>query len=253
MLTSWGPWSDRTYFLDKMTLADLVRAYFTHYSIQAYILLAVLAIAASAFFADGWGGPLAAAILVVLLYPFVEYVVHRHLLHSHMLFKHKATAKVWKRIHYDHHQNPHDLAVLFGALYTTLPTIAIITLAVGYLVDGAAGACAAFAAGCLVFCVYEFTHCMQHLPFNPKNTFLRNVKQRHLAHHFHSERGNFGITQNIFDHVFGTFYARPKDIPRSETVHNLGYTGALRETYPWVAELSADDETYARRRTRREA
>ncbi|MEZ5825838.1 MAG: hypothetical protein R3C97_14200 [Geminicoccaceae bacterium] len=116
MLTSWGPWSERTYFLDKMTLGDLVRAYFTYYSIQAYILVTIVSIGASIRFADGWGGPLTAAVLVVVLSPFVEYVVHRYLLHSHELFKHKATAKVWKRIHYDHHQNPHDLAVLFGAL-----------------------------------------------------------------------------------------------------------------------------------------
>ncbi|MCB1969824.1 MAG: sterol desaturase family protein [Geminicoccaceae bacterium] len=252
MLISWGPWSDRSYFLDKMTLADLVRAYFTYYSIQAYILVAIVAIAGSFWLADGWAGPLTAVIVVVLAYPFVEYVVHRYLLHSHELFKHKATAKVWKRIHYDHHQNPHDLAVLFGALYTTLPTIAGITLPIGGLIDGWAGALAAFATGCIIFCVYEFTHCMQHLPFNPRITFLREIKRRHLAHHFHSEHGNFGITQNMFDHVFGTFYAQPKDVPRSDTVHNLGYAGPLRDKYPWVAELSADDETYARRRKRRD-
>jgi hypothetical protein len=34
-------------------------------------------------------------------------------------------------------------------------------------------------------------------------------------------------------------------------VHNLGYTGAEREAYPWVADLSADDDAYATARRRR--
>jgi hypothetical protein len=34
-------------------------------------------------------------------------------------------------------------------------------------------------------------------------------------------------------------------------VHNLGYAGPEREFYPWVAELSADDATFAAARRRR--
>ncbi len=54
-----------------------------------------------------------------------------------MLYKSELTAKVWKRIHYDHHQNPHDLSVLFGALYTTLPPILLLTLPIGWSIGGA--------------------------------------------------------------------------------------------------------------------
>ena len=69
------------------------------------------------------------------------------MLHNRLLYKSQLTAKVWKRIHYDHHQNPHDLSVLFGALYTTLPPILLLTLPIGWLIGGAAGAAAAMAAG----------------------------------------------------------------------------------------------------------
>ena len=34
-------------------------------------------------------------------------------------------------------------------------------------------------------------------------------------------------------------------MPRSATVHNLGYAGTEREAYPWVAELSDDDASFA--------
>ena len=43
----------------------------------------------------------------------------------------------------------------------------------------------------------------------------------------------------------------PQQVSKSPTVHNLGYTGDEREAFPWVAELSADDATYAAARRRR--
>lgn len=253
MLTSWGPWSDKVYFLDKMSLGELVQAFFTYYAIQVYVVVSLAAWVVAFTVMESFWQPLTAAVATVLLYPLVEYLLHRFLLHSTGLFKHRATARVWKRIHYDHHQNPHDLEVLFGALYTTLPAIAGIAMPIGWLIAGPAGSFAALGAACIVFCFYEFVHCVQHLPFTPRMAWLRNLKKRHLAHHFHSEQGNFGITSNVFDHVFGTFYGQPRDMPRSPTVHNLGYTAEARRQWPWVAELSADDETYAIRRRRRPA
>ena len=91
---------------------------------------------------------------------------------------------------------------------------------------------------------------MQHLPLTPRYEWLRTLKKHHLAHHFHSEQGNFGITSFIWDRAFGTLYRRPQEVAKSATVHNLGYAGPEREAYPWVAELSADDATYAAARRR---
>ena len=55
MLAALRPWSEREYRLDKMTLRELLVAYFTHYSIQVYLLLAVVAAGLAAYtkiFAD---------------------------------------------------------------------------------------------------------------------------------------------------------------------------------------------------------
>lgn len=251
MLARINPWQGRKYLLDKMTLSDLLGAFFTHYSIQVYLVLAILAVAFSVTFAPSWHGPVSAVVAVLVLYPLAEYALHRWVLHSQLLYKSAMTASVWKRIHYDHHQNPHDLAVLFGALYTTLPAIFLLTLPIGWVVGGPSGAAAALATGLVVFTGYEFCHCVQHLPFTPKNRWLREIKKHHLAHHFHSERGNFGITLEVWDKVFGTEYDSPREVPRSQTTHNLGYTDAERQQYPWVAELSASDDEYAVQRTRR--
>ena len=66
-----------------------------------------------------------------LVYPLVWYLLHRCVLHSRWMFKVAPLSPTWKRIHYDHHQDPNHLEVLFGALHTTLPTIALATFPLG--------------------------------------------------------------------------------------------------------------------------
>jgi sterol desaturase/sphingolipid hydroxylase (fatty acid hydroxylase superfamily) len=247
-----SPWAGRKYYLNKMTLRELLVAYFTHHSILTYLVLIAASVWMAIVLAATPGPPLLAALVIVLIYPLVEYLMHRYVLHSRMLYRYKATAALWKRVHYDHHQNPNDLAVLFGALYTTLPTIFVIATPVGWLIGGPAAGAAAFGTALTLFSLYEFCHCVQHLPFRPRYEWLRTLKKHHLAHHFHSEHGNFGITSFLWDRAFGTLYRGVQEVPRSATVHNLGYAGVERESYPWVAELSDDDDAFAaaRRRTR---
>ena len=253
MLGAWGLSGDRDYRLDKMTLKDLVGAFFTHYAILVYILLTLACIGLTAHFTTAWWQPIAGIVATAIVYPFAEYILHRFVLHSRFMYKREATSPVWKRIHYDHHQNPHDLSVLFGALYTTLPAIVGIAFPIGWLLAGLSGAFSATAAAMIAFTVYEFIHCMQHLPYVPENGFLKGIKKRHLSHHFHSERGNFGITSNLWDRILGTIYEHQREVPRSPTTFNLGYTDEERRRYPWVAELSASEEELTRRRTRRAA
>jgi sterol desaturase/sphingolipid hydroxylase (fatty acid hydroxylase superfamily) len=238
-------WLGQKYLLDRMTLGDLVKAYFTYPAIQLYLLLFAANVGAAVYLMDQPLPPVAAAVLCFLLYPLVEYLLHRFLLHSRWLYKSPRTAALWKRIHYDHHQNPHELSVLFGALYTTLPVIVLITGPIGWLVAGLPGIPAGLAAGFALICIYEYGHCIQHLAYKPRSRYLQRIKHLHLAHHFHNETGNFGITNHIWDHVFGTYYDKPGAVPRSPTARDLGYAGAERERYPWVAQLSegrAEDE-----------
>jgi len=229
-------WQGRSFDLGKMTLRDLIKAYVTFYAIQVYFALAVASIIAAFVIGTGWIGPVIAAITMVVLYPVVWYLLHRFVLHGQYLYRWKATSAIWKRIHFDHHQDPHKLEVLFGALYTTLPTIIVITLPIGWIIAGPAGACAALAAGLLTTCVYEFVHCIQHLNFKPKNKWLKHMKEHHLLHHFHHEDGNYGITNFAVDRALGTYYDRAKERPRSPHVFNLGYDEEMAKKYPWVAE-----------------
>jgi sterol desaturase/sphingolipid hydroxylase (fatty acid hydroxylase superfamily) len=233
-------WKSRTHNLGRMDMNDLIKAFATYPTVHAYLLLSVLSLGVTVYLLPGASMlRLAIAVLLaIVIYPLVWYLLHRFMLHGQYLYKSRWTAAVWKRIHFDHHQDPNDLRILFGALYTTLPTIALVTISIGWLVAGPAGGAIAFATGLLTTCFYEFCHCVQHLNTTPKSAFLQRIKRLHLAHHFHNETGNFGITNYWWDRLLGTYYAKPKERPRSATVFNIGYTAAEAERYPWVAELS---------------
>ena len=227
--------------LGKMGLRELIPAYFSYATIQVYLVLGVAGIAgavALGALATPVRTALAAASSVVM-YPIIWYLLHRFVLHSRILYRYPATARLWKRIHYDHHQDPNRLDVLFGSLTNTIPTLLIATIPVGYWITGNwSGAATATAAGMLTTCVYEFCHCIQHLNYQPKSAWLKRIKKLHMAHHFHNEHGNYGITSFWVDRLAGTQYEEMTDRPRSRTVFNLGYDAAEAERYPWVAQLS---------------
>jgi sterol desaturase/sphingolipid hydroxylase (fatty acid hydroxylase superfamily) len=228
----------REHHLDRMTFKELVVAYFQYPAIIAYLALSAVAIGLFAWRPAPLLPTLAAIAVASLVYPLAWYALHRWVLHSRWMFKVPPLAATWKRIHYDHHQDPNHLEVLFGALHTTLPTIAIFTAPIGYAIGGFGGACAALATGLLTTAFYEFVHCIQHLAYKPKNKLLAEMKKRHMAHHFHDENGNYGITTFFWDKLLGTYYDRPERPKKSETVFNLGYTPEMAKRYPWVARLS---------------
>lgn len=232
-----GIWK-RSHYLDRMTLRELVVAYFQHYTIQAYLALALVAIGVAIWSPPTLLAGVVAAVFAMLVYPLVWYVLHRFVLHGRWMWRSKLLSPTWKRIHYDHHQDPNHLEVLFGALHTTLPPIVLMTIPFGWLIGGVGGAAVAFAAGLLTTCFYEFCHCIQHLSYKPKNKWLADMKARHMAHHFHDETGNFGITNFAWDRLFGTFYERIERARKSATVFNLGYDEEVARTYPWVKDLS---------------
>ncbi|MEO6041919.1 MAG: sterol desaturase family protein [Croceibacterium sp.] len=232
------PFWKRSHYLDRMTFRQLVTAYFQHYTIISYLVLAALCAAVFALYPATPLRTLAALAAGTLIYPLVWHMLHQHVLHSKWMWKSRLLAPTWKRIHYDHHQDPNDLSVLFGALHTTLPTIAIATVGIGWLIGGIGGAAAAFASGLLTTCYYEFMHCIQHLAFKPKAEWVQHMKQRHMEHHYFDETGNFGITNYLFDRLLGTYYVKKDRPKRSETVFNLGYDEDVARVYPWVKDLS---------------
>jgi sterol desaturase/sphingolipid hydroxylase (fatty acid hydroxylase superfamily) len=232
---AWGrAWHGRSYDLGRMTLPELWAAYVTHPAIDVYVLLCVAAAAVALSTATRWESVAVPALLAVAVYPVAWYLIHRYILHGRWLYRMRWSAALWKRIHFDHHQDPDRLDVLFGSPGNTLPTIAAVTIPIGYAVAAVPGAASAFAAGLATTCVYEFVHCIQHLNYQPRSRLVRYLKQSHLLHHFHSELGNYGIVSFLPDRLLGTYYRDARACPRSTSVYNLGYDLEEARRYPWV-------------------
>jgi len=231
-------WKEEEYLLNRMNFDDLVRAYVTYPGIQVYAVLIAAALITGVVAMTSPLIFLASLGVGALLFPIAWYVAHRFVLHGAWMYRTPHLAKLWKRIHYDHHLFPNDLSVLFGGLHTTLPTILIVAAPLGWLIGGASGAAGVIAGTLIMTCYTEFIHAGQHLAFEPKSKFWKTVKKRHLAHHFHNENGNYGIAEFFWDKLFGTFYDEAADRPRSATARNLGYTSEMAKTFPWVKELT---------------
>jgi sterol desaturase/sphingolipid hydroxylase (fatty acid hydroxylase superfamily) len=235
----------RTNDLGKMSLGDLVVAYVTYPTIVLYAVLAVGLMSAAVWMGAFSGWPqtlrtLGAIAALLLLYPFFEYALHRFVLHNRLLYKSPLTADMWKRIHYDHHKDPNRLNVLFGSPSNTLLAIFAPSVPLGLAIGGWSSALANGAAAVCLFSFYEFCHCVQHLNFTPRSAWLRRIKKQHMAHHFHNETGNFGITLTFVDRLFGTFYEDGQTRPRSVHVYDLGYDEEEARRYPWVAARSRE-------------
>ncbi len=139
MLIASGPWSEQVGALDKMSLGDLVRSCCTHHSIRAALRLAMAATAAPFFLSTGSGQPILAAVVIVVVCPLAEHLIHRFVGPLTSPARHPATAPMWQRRRDDHHQRPPDLSPRRGAHCTTLPAIALIALPTGWSVAGSAG------------------------------------------------------------------------------------------------------------------
>lgn len=179
-------------------------------------------------------------VVVVAFYPAFEYILHRWVLHNTHMCRTPMTARVWWRIHYRHHSQPQDAAVILGAPWTLLVAVGVGALLTTSLLWSLAGLATATAAGLGCAIAYEYFHSLEHSRVELTNPFLLRMRKHHISHHYFNEGGNYGITTDIIDRLTGTVLNLGKDPVRSPTVNNLGYTGELAERFPWVEEIERE-------------
>ena len=225
------------------TRKEFFAVYFSHYAVAIYVALAVVTGIWAILIRQSWWQFFIALALSALLYPIVEFCLHRFVLHGRFFYKSRVTAALWRRIHYDHHRDPNDFSVLIGAPSTTISAILLITLPIGYLSSGYSGMIATMFGGFIAALIYEFSHLAAHLQVSFKSRTMAYMRRHHALHHFHSELGNYGIVTNIVDRAIGTEYESVATMPASPTVNNLGYRGDEITKYPWVAEQENAEKT----------
>ena len=237
ILESDGNWAGHIDPNVPLSPRQFLAIYARHYATALYFVIVLSTGAASLALRQSWWQFVGSLGLVVVVYPLVEFCLHRFVLHSRALYRQPWTARLWRRIHYDHHMNPNDLSVLFGAPYTTIPAVLVPTLPLGYFTFGLPGAVTAVCGGFIALIVYEFFHCAAHLPVKFNAVIMQHMRRHHLLHHFHAETGNFGIVTNVMDRVAGTDYKSAVAVGASATVKNLGYDSEEVRKYPWVKAL----------------
>ncbi|MBM6617028.1 sterol desaturase family protein [Bacillus suaedaesalsae] len=155
----------------------------------------------------------------IILYIISEYMTHRFFFHMKAP-KNKSFLKFMKRIHYDHHEEPNDLKLLFLPIWYSLPQLVIVVLAVTLLTGDVFIALAVFAGTASTILYYEWTHYVAHRPYQPKTRWGKYMKKLHILHHFKNEKYWYGVTNPSMDYLFGTM-KDGKDVSKSETAKKL--------------------------------
>ena len=131
--------------------------------------------------------------LGIVSWTLVEYVLHR------VLFHHAPIISV---IHERHHDQPQELigtpawaSALVGLFVVACPVWVIVGLHLGT---------AAIAGLVTGYLGYVLVHYASHHWQPRHNSYLYRARLRHARHHYFSDDGNFGVTTNLWDYVFGT-------------------------------------------------
>lgn len=154
-----------------------------------------------------------------VLFFWSEYLTHRFLFHMAPP-KSPFLRCLIHRLHYDHHESPNDLHLLFLPMWYSIPQLILFGVA-AWWVTGALTAGAAFALGSVTLLLYyEWTHFVAHRPIIPLTPWGRWMKKYHLWHHFKNEHYWFGVTNPSLDMVLGT-YRDVGGVEKSATARKL--------------------------------
>jgi sterol desaturase/sphingolipid hydroxylase (fatty acid hydroxylase superfamily) len=153
-----------------------------------------------------------AVALVAVAQPFVEWVVHRHVLHG-------PARRLGGRAldagapHRGHHETPDDVdGLLLGGTFAVADAglVAALITTVGVVVAPALGrfpargVASGTTAGIAALARYEWRHLLFHSGARLRSARLRRLRTHHLAHHHRDETRWLGVTSDLADRLFGT-------------------------------------------------
>jgi dihydroceramide fatty acyl 2-hydroxylase len=136
----------------------------------------------------------------LLFWTLTEYWLHR------LVFHFEPDHPIGRRLHFIihgvHHDHPNDPLRLVMPPGASIP-LAVLFLALFYLVLGA-DAWLPFGGGFLLgYLVYDMTHYHVH-HHKPKTKFGRKLREQHMRHHFQDHDTAYGVSSPLWDHVFRT-------------------------------------------------
>jgi sterol desaturase/sphingolipid hydroxylase (fatty acid hydroxylase superfamily) len=137
-----------------------------------------------------------------------EYLLHRFLFHYEPT--HPTLKWVWYLIHGVHHEQPQCKTRLVMPPILSIPLAllfyGLFELVVGTLIGAPLWVAPLFAGFVTGYIMYDMLHYAEH-HLSMKWGFLKFVKRYHLLHHYKTPEERFGVSNPLWDYVFGT---RPK-------------------------------------------
>lgn len=164
---------------------------------------------------------LIAPLVILLLWPVQEWLIHVHLLHAkpRTIFGRTLDLKVG-RTHRAHHANPSDLSDI-TINKEVFPTVVPLLIGLAYWLfpslELATGALATYFALALH---YEFCHFVGHTTWCPPIEYYRRRQRMHRLHHYRDEKLWWGVSTGLGDLLLGTA-PDLKTVQKSPTVQNI--------------------------------
>jgi len=209
-----------------VTLGRAAREFWRHPTPWMILTLVVGAVAARIAVGGLALRDLWAPLVLALLFPFVEWVIHVFILHWRPRKLGRVTVDTLvARDHRRHHANPREIDLVFiptPTLPWLIAAIVALPLGIGALVGAPASATLSFVVvESLILMGYEWTHYLVHTDYKPRHRFYKAVWRNHRLHHFKNEHYWFSVTTSgTSDRVLGT-YPDPATVETSPTAKNL--------------------------------
>lgn len=163
-----------------------------------------------------------APVILVALFPVIEWVIHVFILHWRP--RKVAGIKIdseLARDHRRHHADPRDIPLVFipwrSLIAVILGEFLIAIFLFPRLGQGLTFVAAVAAAGL----IYEWSHYLIHSDYKPKTATYKAIWRNHRLHHYKNEHYWFTVTSTATaDRLFGT-YPDPAKVKASATAKNL--------------------------------
>jgi len=140
------------------------------------------------------------ALLGLVFWTFVEYLLHRFIFHFHP--KSEFGKKLHWTFHGVHHDFPKDsyrlvfppfLSIVLGSVfylmfYLSLPNKIYFPFSFGFF------------SGYLIYDIGHYAY--HHFAF--KNKLFLKLKKHHMSHHYKTPDENFGVSSPLWDYIFNT-------------------------------------------------
>lgn len=209
-----------------VTLGQAAREFWRHPTPWMILALVIGAVAARSVVGGLALRDLWAPLVLALLFPFVEWVIHVFILHWRPRKLGPVTVDTLvARDHRRHHANPRDVDLVFiptPTLPWLIAAIVALPLGIGAIVGAPVSATLSFiVVESLILMGYEWTHYLVHTDYKPRHRFYKAVWRNHRLHHFKNEHYWFSVTTSgTSDRVLGT-YPDPTTVETSPTAKNL--------------------------------